>query len=294
MMLRSVAGRAITLLMAGLLWVGTAGADGKDVLWAVSGKHNRVYLLGSIHLRSSTDRALPKAAEAAYQDAENIIEELDLFATPGELASPAVQALQALPSGQTLADVLEPALLERLHQALAAVNLDAGMVARVQPWYAALIVLQTRLAAAGFDSADGVDYQIAMRAQHDHKPLRGLETALDQLRIFAGMSMDEQRKFLSTTLDETDIAQQLTRLTDVWRSGDLAALERELRSGADESPAFFKALTTDRNLLWLPQIEAMLADGKDDYLVVTGALHMVGSDGLVELLRRKGYKVVRK
>jgi uncharacterized protein YbaP (TraB family) len=44
----------------------------------------------------------------------------------------------------------------------------------------------------------------------------------------------------------------------------------------------------------MPQLEAMLADPKDDYLVVTGALHMVGNMGLVELLRRKGYKVVRK
>jgi uncharacterized protein YbaP (TraB family) len=44
----------------------------------------------------------------------------------------------------------------------------------------------------------------------------------------------------------------------------------------------------------MPQIEKMLRDPGDDYLVVTGALHMVGRDGLVEMLRRKGYKVVQK
>ena len=65
-------------------------------------------------------------------------------------------------------------------------------------------------------------------------------------------------------------------------------------AGHKESPALFRKLTTDRNLKWLPQIEKMLQDPKNDYLVVTGALHMVGSDGLVELLRRKGYRVEQK
>jgi uncharacterized protein YbaP (TraB family) len=95
-------------------------------------------------------------------------------------------------------------------------------------------------------------------------------------------------------LDEQDMAGDLEEITAAWRRGDLAKLESLLRSGVEESPAFFKALTTDRNLRWLPQIEAMLAHPEDDYLVVTGALHMVGEEGLVELLRRKGYKVERK
>jgi uncharacterized protein YbaP (TraB family) len=154
--------------------------------------------------------------------------------------------------------------------------------------------MQARLMQAGFSPLDGVDYQIAMRAQRDRKPLRGLETAMDQLSLFANLPLEEQREFLRATLEETDAASELSEITAVWRRGDLAQLEALLRSGAAESPEFFKALTTDRNLRWVPQIETMLAHPEDDYLVVTGALHMVGDDGLVELLRRKGYKVERK
>ncbi len=106
--------------------------------------------------------------------------------------------------------------------------------------------------------------------------------------------LDEQLEFLRTTLDESDVASEIEEITAAWRRGDLEKLESLLRSGAEESPRFFKALTTDRNLQWLPKIEAMLADPGDDYLVVTGALHMVGENGLVELLRRKGYRVKRR
>jgi uncharacterized protein YbaP (TraB family) len=281
-------------LLAGLLWSIAAHADGEHVFWEVSGKHNTVYLLGSVHLLPTTDRALPSVTEAAYLDAETIIEELDVFAVTAEMTGAAALALQTLPQGKTLAGVLGADLHARLLKEAAALGIDTDYMTRIQPWYVALLVMQARFAKAGFNPLDGVDYQIALRAQGDRKPLRGLETAVEQLSLFANMSLDDQREFLRATLDETEVVAEVADITAAWRRGDLKQLEELLRSGAEESPVFFKALTTDRNLRWMPQLEAMLADPKDDYLVVTGALHMVGDMGLVELLRRKGYKVVRK
>jgi hypothetical protein len=95
-------------------------------------------------------------------------------------------------------------------------------------------------------------------------------------------------------LEEKDEQSQLRDVTKAWREGDIRALESLLREGAEESPALFKKLTVDRNRRWLPQIEKMLQDSGNDYLVITGALHMVGSDGLVQLLRGKGYRVEQK
>jgi uncharacterized protein YbaP (TraB family) len=279
--------------MAGL-FASLPAQAAQHVFWEVTGQHNTVYLMGSIHVLKSTDAQLPGVADAAYLDAEAIIEELDPFAAAAEMGGAAALALQAMPEGKTLAGVLGPALHTRLQKEAAPLGIEMEFLARKQPWYVALLVMQARLVKGGYNTADGVDQQLAQRAQRDGKPLRGLETAVEQLSIFASMSMDEQREFLRATLDESDVAREVEEVAAAWRQGDLAKLESLLRSGAEESPAFFKALTTDRNLRWLPQIEAMLADPRDDYLVVTGALHMVGDDGLVELLRRKGYKVSRR
>ncbi|MEO6081253.1 MAG: TraB/GumN family protein [Steroidobacteraceae bacterium] len=280
-------------VIAGLLWSLTAHAD-EHVFWEVSGKHNTVYLLGSVHVLSNTDRALPAVADAAYLDAESIVEELDVFAAASEMSGGAALSLQTLPEGQMLAAVLGPELHARLQKAAAPLHIDTDFLTRMQPWFVAMMITQARLTQGGFNATDGVDFQIALRAQRDRKPLRGLETAVEQLSLFAAMSLADQREFLRATLDESDIAAQVAEIAAVWRRGDLKRLESLLRQGAEESPEFFKALTTDRNLRWLPQIEAMLADPKDDYLVVTGALHMVGDMGMVELLRRKGYKVERR
>jgi uncharacterized protein len=286
--------KLVTGLALALSWSGAVLADGESVFWEVSGKHNTVYLLGSVHLLPNSDRSLPVVTEAAYLDAEKVVQELDIVAASADLAGGAALSLQTLPAGQKLADVLGPELHGRLQKAAAAVFIDVDYLSRMQPWYVALTLMQARLLRSGFNPTDGVDYQIAMRAQADRKPLQGLETAAEQLQIFAKMSMREQRAFLSATIDDTDVSGEITEIVAAWRRGDLQQLESLLRSGAEESPEFFKALTTDRNLKWLPKIETMLADPKDDYLVVTGALHMVGDQGLVELLRRKGYKIVRK
>jgi uncharacterized protein len=281
-------------LALALSWSGAALADGESVFWEVSGKHNTVYLLGSIHLLPNSDRSLPGVTEAAYLDAEKIVQELDIVTASADLAGGAALSLQTLPAGQTLAGVLGPELHGRLQKAAAAVFIDVDYLSRMQPWYVALTLMQARLLRSGFNPTDGVDYQIAMRAQKDRKPLQGLETAVEQLQVFAKMPMDEQREFLRATIDDTDMGGEIAEIVAAWRRGDLQQLESLLRSGAEESPEFFKSLTTDRNLKWLPKIETMLADPADDYLVVTGALHMVGDQGLVELLRRKGYKIVRK
>lgn len=281
-------------LLFALLGAGARADDGKHVFWEVTGKHNTVYLLGSVHLLHSTDRALPSVTEAAYLDAETVVEELDLFAATADLAGGAVLALQALPPGKTLASVLGAELYAQLQKEAASLHIDTDFLSGMQPWYVAMLLTQTRLQQQGFSPLDGVDYQIAERARRDHKPLRGLETAVEQLSLFSNLSLQDQSDFLRATLDEPDAGKELAEITAAWRRGDLRKLEGLLRMGADESPAFFKALTTDRNLRWLPELENMLADPVDDYLVVTGALHMVGEDGLVSLLRKRGYRVEQK
>jgi uncharacterized protein YbaP (TraB family) len=283
-------------LAALLLAVATASRadDGKHVFWEVAGKHNTVYLLGSVHLLHENDRALPAVTEEAYRDAEVLVEELDIYAMLGEVMSPEALKQQFLPQGQALTEVIGPELDGKLRAAVKPLNLDMNSLSRMQPWYVASMVSSLRLMQAGYNPQDGVDYQIAERAHRDGKPIEGFETAVQQLGFFAAMSMDQQRQFLAATLDETESAAELRQITEAWRRGDLAALESLLKQGMDEAPELFHKIVTDRNRNWLPRIEQMLADPSRDYLVVTGALHMIGSQGLVELLRARGYRITRK
>src|SRR3546814_18418771 len=62
----------------------------------------------------------------------------------------------------------------------------------------------------------------------------------------------------------------------------------------DRYPKLYRHINVERNDAWVPKIEQMLAEpGTDDPLVVVGALHLLGDDGVVAQLREKGYAVER-
>jgi uncharacterized protein YbaP (TraB family) len=57
-----------------------------------------------------------------------------------------------------------------------------------------------------------------------------------------------------------------------------------------EYPQLYSKLILERNQRWLPQIEAMIKQG-DNALIVVGAAHLVGKDGVIQLLKQRGYLV---
>jgi len=138
------------------------------------------------------------------------------------------------------------------------------------------------------DLALGVERQLVARALADGKPIGGLETIEEQLAVLDGLSLEDQATFLEQTLDELDAAPtEVRRMIDAWRRADTGALAHLLLDEYGKAPALYGALVTARNQRWIPQIVALLAR-PDDTLVVVGALHLVGEDGLLELLERRG------
>lgn len=270
-----------------------APAAGQSVLWSVRGEHNTVYLFGSIHVLRAGDAGLPSAAEAAYDDAEQLVMEIDMddpaVADPGPLAEQ-MQRFARLPNGQSLEAVLGsdyPAVAAQM----AETGLDAAMLDSFAPWFVGLMVLQLEMAKRGFDPAHGIEQQVAERALADGKPILGLETPADQFAVLAGLPLPEQKRFLLMTLEEPELVDaRLDQLLTAWRTGDTATLARVLSEEFDDFPELYRPLTEDRNRAWVDQLAALL-DDRDDYLVVVGALHLVGRNSVVDLLRQRGYRV---
>ena len=73
-----------------------------------------------------------------------------------------------------------------------------------------------------------------------------------------------------------------------WRYGDMSFAEKEVADFKRNEPELYEQLLPARNRQWLPQIQRALA-GKRNAMVLVGALHLTGEDGLVEMLRREGF-----
>ena len=287
---------AIIALLLLLPWaLAAAGATpDRHCLWEVRGARNTVYLLGSVHMLNAADGVLPGVMSDAYARSATLVMELDLNAAgPDSMLGSAVEAT-LLPEGQALSGVLGPQLYAEFMARAEPLGLDPALAERLQPWFAAMLLEQLTLAGSGFAADSGVDMQFAHRAQLDHKPIIALETVAEQLGYFSQLTQPQQLEFLRTTLHELDNeGAETATVVRAWQQGDAAELERLMREDAARSPELYRILTTDRNRKWLPRIKEFLGDGQN-YLVVVGALHLVGRDGLVELLRQQGYAVVQR
>jgi uncharacterized protein YbaP (TraB family) len=234
---------------------------------------------------------LPAEDLRAYSKAAALVMEIDLNSLGADPSLGIDPKLETLPAGQTLAEVLGPSIYERFTSHVHTLGLEPEVFSSFQPWFAAMAMQQAELAQQGFDAGSGVDEQFAERAAGDHKPIIALETFQQQLGFFAHLSIDEQRRFLLYMLDDADdTLDSADAVVAAWRSGDVARLERLLSESSEQYPELFRMLTTDRNRRWLPTVTGLLA-ARQDYLVIVGALHLVGQDGLVNLLRQAGYQV---
>ena len=283
------------LALAALVCAPAASRAGeRNVLWSVRGEHNTVYLFGSVHVLHPDDAALPPAALAAYEDAEQLVMEIDLddaVADPVAMAGQ-MQRYARLPAGQSLAAALGDDY-QRVADRLGAAGLDLALLDGFAPWFVGMLLLQLEIAQRGFDPAHGIEQQLAERAIADGKPITGLETPADQFAVLAGLTPAEQKRFLLLTLEETeDTDVRLGELLAAWRSGDTDSLARRLSEEYEAFPELYGPLTEDRNRAWIGPLTDLF-DDRDDYLVVVGALHLVGRNSVVDLLRQRGYRVTQ-
>lgn len=272
------------------------GSPPIPLLWKVSDADNSVYLLGSFHLLKPDDYPLSKDVDAAFADAESLVFEM----TPEEMSSPALgmQMGQAAlrTDGTQLDSELPASTIALLGAWLSANGLTQEVVQTLEPWYVGLMITITEMAKLGLDPKLGLDAHLAALATEAGKPTAGLETGAQQIAFLDGMSKEEQLQFLAEALSESKDAKEETgKLHAAWRAGKADALWQDMgMQMKKEYPNLYKRINVERNDAWVPKIEKRLREsGKDDTLVVVGALHLLGPDGVVEKLRAKGYGIER-
>jgi len=173
----------------------------------------------------------------------------------------------------------------------AAVDVPFDLLSKTEPWLAAVTVEQMALLRIGFNPLYGIEMHMAMKASQDGKPIDGFETVDEQLEFLDGLSLDAQINLLMQTLAEgAGLESLMDDMIDAWRHGDVGFLERMMLEDMSASPELYKTIVVDRNRRWAGVIEELLDDERD-YLVVVGALHLVGDDGLPALLSGRGNSI---
>jgi hypothetical protein len=277
--------------VTGLARGGPVETADRNFLWKATRGNGSLYLVGSVHLLTRDYYPLDPALDAAYQASELLVEEIDLgemMATENQM-----QMLMTgmLPSGQTLDKVLTRATMDAVAKRLDALGMPVEPLKRFKPWLLALTLLGIEWQKLGFETELGLDKHFYDRARADKKPVQGLETVAFQISRFDEMTMEEQDRLLAETLKELETQKAaVTALADAWKAGDAATIEKIVLQDLKSDPRLYQRMLVDRNRDWIPKLEALAARGTRAFVVV-GAAHLVGPDGLLEMLKAKGYAI---
>lgn len=285
----------VGLILCTLLVCLAARADGAlHSLWELHGKHNTVYLLGSIHVLRPRDYPLAPAVLDAYGNAKAVLMEVNME----ELGSAEVQTEMLgsamLPEGRTLSGILGAERYARADALAREVGVELSLFDQFAPWFVAEAVSQQQLLQLGFQPESGVEMYFMGRAHTDGKSMAGLETVHDQISVFENMSMDTQADYLLSSLEQAHgLAAEVDSMVHAWQRGDTQWFVNELQSEFGRDPRLYESVLVARNRKWVPKIEALLNDDKN-YLVIVGTGHLVGPGSVIDLLKKDGISATQR
>jgi uncharacterized protein YbaP (TraB family) len=282
----------LALLLAG--YPATAAERGHPLLmWQIDGASNSIYLLGSIHMLREKDHPIPSAIYTAYAQAEALLMEIDMDDVDPVADQALATDLGLIQDGRSLSDLMGPELYVEAELLAEALQIPLQLLDKSEPWYAAINVEMMMLMRIGFNPMHGIEFHLAEFANRDNKEIFGLETTRQQFEILDGLSLASQRDLLIQTLsDSAELTEAMDEMVDAWRYGDIEFLEKSLLADMQEIDELHQTIVVNRNRNWVVKIQELLR-GKDDYLVVVGALHLVGEEGVPNMLSRRGFEVIQ-
>ena len=249
-----------------------------------------IFLASSLHRLKADAYPLPAAYEAAYRQSAMLWFESDPRDANAGAGATEAQRRGMISGRKNVEDLLSAPTREVLRKYLAAHKMSAESVSRMQPWYLGLYLMNLEYERAGILTRHGVDNYFTQRADHDDKPVRGLEKASRSVDSMSKLSAAEQDRNLADTLKSLPgIKDFYSGVTAAWRKGIEKDAMRLLRPPCYASNESWCSIVTARNAGWVAKLDAL--DVAKPAMVIVGLDHLIGPEGMVAQLAARGYRV---
>lgn len=260
------------------------------VFYKVEKDGKTLYLGGSVHVAKDKYK-FTKPIEKAFDESTVLATEVIMSNIENSIDDNIRKAFY-FPQGDNLFNHLSKENEIKVRGFIRELNLNEAELIKFKPWLAGTTISQMQYSKAGISGNKGIDMYFTDKALKTHKKLDELETAKFQFDMFGSLTYEEQEKAHITTLKSTkETIEEVNKLSDSIIKGDIDSLNTELKS-MDKNDKSYKTVILDRNINMANKIDQLIKND-EKYFVVVGAAHVVGDDGLVNLLTQKGYKVER-
>jgi uncharacterized protein YbaP (TraB family) len=269
----------------------------RGALFKVSGQDKTLYLYGTIHAGKPDYYPLEPRIGKALADAPTLALEVDIGRDPAAVQA-AFTRHGLFPAGSQAYAGLADGRRKRLEAALKQQGVDPAAVGQLKPWMLVMMLALVDLAKLGYDPALGVDLHLAGLARGKAR-ISELESVQVQAALMDRMPLETQWSLLEETLEHMASGRQLREaraLFAAYERADRKALdgiaERVERDDSVSGKFVREVMLIERNGPMADKAAALLAR-ENNAVVAVGLMHLLGKEGIPELLRKRGLTVER-
>jgi uncharacterized protein YbaP (TraB family) len=266
------------------------------LLWKISGnglKHPS-YLYGTMHVLCAEDATVSDSLKFVIKNCDQIYFELDMD-NFGEMTG--LLKYIRMNDGTKLSELLTPEEYAKVEAYFKANNLPLSMFSRIKPYFTSSLIGESMMSCSSKDGQqsilsqkNGMEELIMRESKQYNKEIKGLETTEFQASIFDSIPYKKQAKDLVTYIDSIESYRQVTmEMIDVYRKQNLEQMDSLMNKSDPGMEDYMDLLLYGRNRHWVAQMPALMKD--NSILFAVGAGHLPGEQGVITLLRKKGYKV---
>jgi len=283
--------------LAAFLALGSAAEarvpQARPALWSVSDADTTVYLFGTIHLLPDNYQWRTPALDQAVGGSQQLVIETIIDEKNPAQMMQAMASLAFSPNLPPLAQRVPPEKRAALTEAIRKSGFPPQALDRMETWAAAFILLGNQFKELGLKSGQGVETTLRSAFMGQGKPIDELESNREQLAFFDRLPEKAQRDLLEGAIEQTEeVKGDFHEMLSAWVRGDVKAIARSFNRDLSSSPDLQNALLTQRNANWTRWIQKRMAQ-PGALMVAVGAGHLAGRDSVIDLLKRRGYRVRR-
>lgn len=265
----------------------------KSLIWEIKGKglNQASFLYGTIHMIGKKDFFLTEGTKKSFDRAKQVAFEIDMEEM-GDIMSLLPLLMQSfMKNDTTLQDLFSKEEYDLVKAHFDKVGLPMMLLNRIKPMFLSALDPQAMMGSGG-KKEDIVSYEMELleMAQHQKKPVEGLETAAFQMSMFDSIPYRAQAQMLLESIksgaDASDT--QFDQLVELYKKQDIQSMQ-DMMGEDDATNNYNDLLLVNRNRKWIPVMEKMMQDKATFFAV--GAGHLGGGQGVIALLRAAGYTV---
>ena len=263
-------------------------------LWKLETEKTTMYFLGSTHMANQELYPLDKQIEAAFAESDILVVEANIIDVEAQSLLMQMMEKMMYAKDDSIENHISPEVLAMVAEFLEKHDFSFEYIKRFKPWAVEQLVITMEYQALGLDPEWGLDVHFLKSAQEQGKQILELEGIEGQLNIYDAFSEEIQELSLKITLIEiATLEQEVEVVFDLWKSGKSQELYAYIIKTYEKYPELtplYDILFLKRNKDMTNKLLEMIEQG-GKYFVVVGAGHFIGPDSIIEILRKKHYKI---